>query len=1401
MKRKFTKLLAAFALLVFMMPSLVAWGQTRSVVTYTFSDHYNSNTVLNNVEIEFDNNINCTFSKGDGSTAPQYYQTGTAVRWYGGNTLTITASNATISEIVLTYTQKNKDVTTNVTTYTHSTGTWSGSASSVIFTVESGSGHNRVSAIKVTYTVSGGTPTCATPTFNPAAGLYTTAQNVTISTETSGATIRYTTDGTDPTESSSVYSAPISVSANTTIKAMATATGYNNSSIATANYYFVEHAGTAADPYSVADARCAIDAGLGVTDVYATGIVSEIVTAYDPTYGNISYNISTDGTTTADQLQAYRGKSFDGANFTSADDILVGDRVVIKGNLIKFNNTYEFAQNNQLVSQTHPSTIVISTSELALPCTANNNGSFTVTYTNSFVSVLTTAELFNNESCTEAFTDDWIILDNIDDPYNTIPFVLEANPSKTPRTVYMKVEAMNSEMNVIERVFTITQEGQPTYTVTYDANGGGGTMTDPDSPYIAGDIVELLTNTFTAPDGMVWNSWVVTDAGNNAVTVESGMFEMPASNVTVTAQWITDPSAPQYEWVLTDLANITSTDIFVIVGNNGSYFAMPNDGGASAPTATSITVTNNKLTVAPADKLKWNLSGNSTDGYIFYPNGSTTTYLYCLDNNNGIRVGTGSGDYSNTFTLHTSGYLTATIGSNNRYVGIYNSSDWRCYTSPNATNIKDQTFGFYKRQVASTDPAVYTSVSAIDLAYDMTGSSFTYSLENAASEYTMNVTVNSEAQSWLSASINTATSTVTITAAVNDGVQREGIVTVNYLEGGNIEAYEQVIVTQAEFVIDYATLPFVFVGNENETPTGVTTTAGTYAASPYLKFDATGKYLTLKLEETPLSLSYDIKVNGNYSPSSVFDVQTSPDGLNWTPLVSYTTMSSDVQTVTHLDLPSGTKYIKWIYTYKSSGNVGLGNIHASANYDIYGDVTVANLTIPADKVCTIYSPATLNVTTSLTNQATIEAWNHLVIKDGAQMKCNSPFIGTIEKSITGYENYTGSGNGGYYLIASPVNASVNPTLVPTINNDEYQFDDVDFYWFNGQAVGQEWQNAKYDDGNGIIINALQTMAPKKGFLYARKETGVISISADNNNMFPATGTDIVADNLSNVSTAFGKHNLIGNPYTCNAFVGRAYYRMNPAGDDFTAAAASEPIKPLEGVFIVFGDTETADEVTFTTTDPTSLNAGPTNSNISINASKVVTTRGNSNDVLIDRAIVHFGEGQMLPKFMLNPDNTKLYIPQGNKDYAVVRSEARGEMPVNFKAAENGTYTIDVEAENLEVNYLHLIDNLTGMDVDLLATTSYTFEARKSDIASRFRLVFDANTGNDETKDNFAFINNGELIVNGNGTVQVIDILGRQMFSHEVNSAFRIQNSAFAPSVYVLRLVNGNDVKTQKIVIK
>jgi arabinogalactan endo-1,4-beta-galactosidase len=83
------------------------------------------------------------------------------------------------------------------------------------------------------------TTTATAPTFSPAAGTYTTAQTVTISDTTPGATIYYTTDGTMPTTASSVYSGAITVpatSASETIQAIAVASGYANSTVASAVY-------------------------------------------------------------------------------------------------------------------------------------------------------------------------------------------------------------------------------------------------------------------------------------------------------------------------------------------------------------------------------------------------------------------------------------------------------------------------------------------------------------------------------------------------------------------------------------------------------------------------------------------------------------------------------------------------------------------------------------------------------------------------------------------------------------------------------------------------------------------------------------------------------------------------------------------------------------------------------------------------------------------------------------------------------------------------------------------------------------------------------------------------------------------------------------------------------------
>lgn len=110
-----------------------------------------------------------------------------------------------------------------------------------------------------------------------------------------------------------------------------------------------------------------------------------------------------------------------------------------------------------------------------------------------------------------------------------------------------------------------------------------------------------------------------------------------------------------------------------------------------------------------------------------------------------------------------------------------------------------------------------------------------------------------------------------------------------------------------------------------------------------------------------------------------------------------------------------------------------------------------------------------------------------------------------------------------------------------------------------------------------------------------------------------------------------------------------------------------------------------------------------------------------------------------------------------------------------------------------------IDNLTGTNIDLLTTPSYTFEGKTTDYASRFRLVFSASGDADDAP--FAFIDaDGNLVVLGEGTLQVFDILGHQLYAKQVSLTTNL-STLTTPGVYVLRLINGENVRTQKIVVR
>ena len=387
---------------------------------------------------------------------------------------------------------------------------------------------------------------------------------------------------------------------------------------------------------------------------------------------------------------------------------------------------------------------------------------------------------------------------------------------------------------------------------------------------------------------------------------------------------------------------------------------------------------------------------------------------------------------------------------------------------------------------------------------------------------------------------------------------------------------------------------------------------------------------------------------------------------------------------------------------------------------------------------------------------------------------------SFPKDITAY---TPNAKDHYYLIASPI-GEVSPadvTNMLTNTNDLYYFD-------QSASDGLEWRNYKASNSNF-------NLEPGKGYLYAN--------SGNNGNNVTLTFTGAPYNGSGEVTLArdesvhFKGWNLVGNPFAVNAYIGnRQFYVMNSGGTELEVAQRNY-IEPMEGIFVIAGSNN--ETLTFTTTPPSK---GGEQLIVNLTQNRGAST--GSATTSIDRAIVGFGEGDVLPKFMLNENNTKLYIPQGNQNYAVVRSADQGEFPLNFRASKKGTYTLNIDTENVEMNYLHLIDNMTGMDVDLLQNPSYTFEATTRDYESRFRLVFASSICGDADGDNetFAFYSNGNWIINNNGkaTLQIVDLNGQILCNEQINGCYSKSFEA-APGIYMLRLVNGDNVKVQKVVVR
>jgi LysM repeat protein len=185
-----------------------------------------------------------------------------------GTSQSVTISDTTAGATIY-YTTNGTSPTTSSTVYS---GAITVSATETLEAIAVKTGFTNSAVASAAYTIA---PVLPAPTLSPAAGTYTTSQSVTISDATGGTTIYYTTNGTTPTTSSTVYSGPITVSATETIKAIAVETGYTNSAVASAAYVIsaVLPAPTfspAAGTYTTSQSVTISDSTAGTTIYYTT---------------------------------------------------------------------------------------------------------------------------------------------------------------------------------------------------------------------------------------------------------------------------------------------------------------------------------------------------------------------------------------------------------------------------------------------------------------------------------------------------------------------------------------------------------------------------------------------------------------------------------------------------------------------------------------------------------------------------------------------------------------------------------------------------------------------------------------------------------------------------------------------------------------------------------------------------------------------------------------------------------------------------------------------------------------------------------------------------------------------------------------------------------------------------
>ena len=537
--------------------------------------------------------------------------------------------------------------------------------------------------------------------------------------------------------------------------------------------------------------------------------------------------------------------------------------------------------------------------------------------------------------------------------------------------------------------------------------------------------------------------------------------------------------------------------------------------------------------------------------------------------------------------------------------------------------------------------------------------------------------------------------------------------------------------------------------------------------------------------EVPTTATYYYSVNGTLSEAHTCAVGSTKTLDAGTDLYSnfvfagWTTDANDVsQHLTSYTFPDDTPVT--FYANYSHTVTGIGTKYYTR---VLNETATSDIQLIGPSI--IPSFGILNMATyEIDNESGSPTVPYLVIEEGGQFIYQGEDIKSeIQKHINAPLGTWGQDdNTGWYALSSPVGRVSKLSEVDSLQLNPY---DPDMRHFDFFAYSEKcgWYNKK--DGE-----YLRRIDAGVGYLYAREESTTVLFRDYSNR------DDVDLTNLTYTSsrgTLAGLH-CIGNPYTHNIYKGVGitgdmqanYYALNEATGAWISTTDATAIVPMQAILVFVNKTDGTAAIHMT-----SDNSAP-----SKKANDDYIKFNVANSKYEDVAYAWFDNGESLNKIIhRNSEVPMLYIPQNDGNYSIAYMSDNTEMfNLNFKAMTAGKYTLSV-SEKGDFSYLHVYDRLTGEDVDMLLD-SYTFIGSPVDNEARFivRLSYNASTTGSET---FAFQNGSDVIVNGNGELQVFDLTGRMVMNTTVNG---IQAVSMPQGVYVLRMI-GENVQTQKIVVR